>query len=585
MNKQKEVWVIQPNIKDIALIGDKKTCALIDKNGTIVWYCLWRFDQPSLFSLLIDKMGGFWSVEADGIALKKRYYKNNSAILVTEFTTSNGSFSITDCMPMDSKIIGISRLFSPAPVTVTTTIFPKPDYSRSSASINIGQDDFTIICSKFEFYIKASLPLKIEDDKVVMTIPAGEEGWAVMADDKRTLPYVSYEFILKAITQTENKWKSIMSNISYSGAYKSSFDNSYRAIQLVTHEKSGGILAAATTSLPEVIGGSRNYDYRYVWLRDTGMVVSALAKAETKGEEPERFLDFLCAARNTNKKNLFIPFYDLDNKTAPYVSLVPGSGYKNSKPLRIGNGALDQLQLDAQGNVLLAAKHIYDRKNHKPHWETIVHTADFLVENWHKKDHGIWEEGLMEHFTSSKVLVASSLEYIAAYTDNESQKLKWIQTAMDIRIFVLTHCMTSEGAYAVFAGSEDVDITAALYPYWQYDAADSLAMIKTIHKIEIDYKDGELYHRRLEEFPSRKEGVFLAASLWMAQYYLCLNDLEKAKTIVDAVLEFSTDLGFLPEEGDVKTGELLGNIPQTFVHSSLISVLLEFDKLQQKKEN
>ncbi len=154
---------------------------------------------------------------------------------------------------------------------------------------------------------------------------------------------------------------------------------------------------------------------------------------------------------------------------------------------------------------------------------------------------------------------------------------------MDIRIFVLTHCMTSEGAYAVFAGSEDVDITAALYPYWQYDTADSLAMIKTIHKIEIDYKDGNLYHRRLEEFPSRKEGVFLAASLWMAQYYLCLNDLEKAKTIIDAVLEFSTDLGFLPEEGDVKTGELLGNIPQTFVHSSLISVLLEFDKLQKKK--
>ena len=136
MIELKDERVVQPNIKDIALIGDKKTCALIDKNGTIVWYCLWRFDQPSLFSLLIDKMGGFWSVEADGIAFKNRYYKNTTAILVTEFTTSNGSFSITDCMPMDSKITGICRLFSPAPVTVINTIFPKPDYGLSLIHIS-----------------------------------------------------------------------------------------------------------------------------------------------------------------------------------------------------------------------------------------------------------------------------------------------------------------------------------------------------------------------------------------------------------------------------------------------------------------
>jgi GH15 family glucan-1,4-alpha-glucosidase len=568
--------VIQPSIRDLAVIGDKRTCALIDKLGTVVWYCPWRFDQPSLFSLLVDENGGFWSVEVQGKAFAGRHYKGNSAILINEFTVGESSFSITDFMPMTSNINGICRIFSPAAACIKSRLFLKPDYGRSSGSLKKGDDGKTVFCNSFEFYVKASHRIMVNDNTIEFTIPAGEKGWAVLVDNKETLHTLSEESLEKALYQTEEKWNTIMGNVSYEGPYKEQMYQSYKAIQLVTHQYSGGILAAATTSLPEEIGANRNFDYRFVWLRDTAMVVSALIRAGSKGDEAERFLDFLCLGRDTNKKNLFVPFYDLDAKTAPDQIILPGTGYKGSRPVRMGNGAFEQFQLDAQGNVLLAAKQIYSRKKDKPHWRTIEHTADYLVKNWHKKDHGIWEEHIEEHFTSSKVLVAKSLEFLAEHTEDEKQKKRWLSAAQEIRKFVAANCMMSDGAYAVFAGSEEVDVTASLYPIWWYDDPDSYAMNQTIKRIEEEYKEGELYYRRLELSDSKKEGVFLAACLWMAQYYVMVRNLDKAKRIIDAVLKFSNDLGFLPEEGDVETGEMLGNIPQTFVHSSFIGVVLDY---------
>lgn len=568
----------QPSIRDLAIISDKRTCAIADKEGSMIWYCPWRFDQPALFSSLIDENSGFWSIEAERKQFKHREYNGDSAILITDFSVASGSFSVTDFMPMQSGFTGICRLFSPAPVPIKSTLLLKPDYGRSSASLKKSADGKTVLCSSFEFYIKASHSLIVIDDTVEMIIPAGESGWMVLLDDKNNLPSVSMETLHNALRQTEVKWNTIMKNILYEGVYKEQMYHSYKAIQMVTHEHSGGILAAATTSLPEQIGADRNYDYRYVWLRDTAMVVSALVRAGNKGDEAERFLDFLCTGRHTNKKNLFVPFYDLDAKTAPDEKTLPATGYKCSKPVRIGNGAFEQLQLDAQGNVLLAAKQIYNKNKEKPHWETVVRTAEYLVKNWKKKDHGIWEEHVKEHFTSSKILVAKSLEFLAEHAENNKQKETWLRTAEKIRAFVSENCMTSDGAYAVYAGSEAVDLTAALYPVWWYDKPGSNAMKQTMKRIEQEYKEGELYHRHLIMSDAKEEGVFLAGCLWIAQYYVMLKDLKKAKTIIDAVLQFTTDLGFLPEEGDVKTGELLGNIPQTFVHSSLMGVILDYNE-------
>lgn len=550
---------------------------MIDMLGTVCWYCPWRFDQPSLFSLLIDAAGGYWSVQAAGMQLQKRHYTEDSAVLLSTFAVAGGHFTVTDFMPA-GQYTGLCRLFSPSPVTVVTAIFPTPNYGRATAVLRKGKDNQTIINNQFHFYIKASHPIVMSEGKMEITIPAGEKGWCVVMDDKAVLPHIDLSLLESWLQAAVQYWKQIMGNIHYQGAYQKEFYQSYKAIQLVRHAQSGGILAAATTSLPEVVGDERNYDYRYIWLRDTAMDVTALVKGGSRGNEAERFLDFLCLGRHTNKKNLFVPFYDLDAKTAPFESFIPGTGYQASTPLRIGNNANEQLQLDAQGNVILAAVEVYQKTKERPHWKVIAATADYLVRHWHKKDHGIWEEGVQEHFTSSKVLAATSLEWLAPYTNDTGQKMTWLRTAQKIRAFINQYCKTAYGAYAVYAGSQEADIAAALFPVWKFDQPNSEAMQRTIQRLEEVYREGDLYHRHLVETDSAKEGVFLAGSLWMAQYYLLTNKLQAAKTIVDAVLAYSTDLGFISEEGDVPTGSMLGNIPQTFVHASLMSVILDYNK-------
>lgn len=566
----------QPDIRSLAIIGDKGSCALIDKQGTVVWYCPWRFEQPSLFSLLIDEKGGHWVINADGKTFKSRRYKENSAVLETCFESTAGNFTVVDFMPRGAAASGICRLLPASPVDVTFTLLLTPDYNRTTprlAQVN----STTVSCKSFEFYIRSSHPLTVKNAAVSMRVPSGKKGWIMLLNEEDRMALVNDEFIDNALHATLLDWQNIMGALPYKGAYQAQMEQSFKAIQLMTYEYCGGIIAAATTSLPEVAHGDRNYDYRYVWLRDTAMVVSALIRADTKNFQAQQFLQFLHRGRTTNKKTRFVPLYDLDCKTAPDEILLPFTGYKGATPIRIGNNAFEQLQLDAQGNVLLAAKQIYQQKKGKPNWNTVRYIANYLVKNWKRKDHGIWEEQTQEHFTSSKVIAAMGLEFIAEYADNEKQKQRWLGAASDIRQFIKENCLTKDGAYAVYAGSDDIDVTAALYPVWLFDAPDSCTMLQTIKRIENEYREGELYHRRLELFDSFKEGVFLAASLWMAQYYVLSNNLPKAKTIIEAVLTFSTDLGFIAEEGNVKTGEMLGNFPQTFVHASLMGVILDYN--------
>ncbi len=574
--------VTQPIIKDLSFIGDKRTCAIVDKQGTVVWYCPWRFDQPSALSLLIDEGGGYWSVSASGKQFIDQTFSHNAPIVKTMFEVDGGSFDITDFMPLGDSLKGVCRLFSPAPVGVVVTLLLRPDYSRQSAKLKLLKDKHTVTCKRAGLCLKSSHPLSIDKDKIIFVIPANEAAWAVLYTEAGEGVQIDAAFLNHQRSQTLNDWDNILNKLNYNGPYKAAMYQSYLAIQLVTHSYSNGILAAATTSLPEIVGSSRNYDYRYVWLRDTAMVVSALIRAQVGGTIAEDFLGFLCRGRTTNKKSRFVPFYDLDAKTAPDEDLLPGTGYKGSKPIRMGNNAFEQLQLDAQGNVLLAAKQVYGLGKGKPNWQTAKYIADYLVKNWKRKDHGIWEEHLKEHFTSSKVLVAKSLEFIAAFADNEKQRKRWLSAADDIKKFIASKCMTNDGAYAVYAGSQQVDITAALYPVWLFDDPHSAEMKKTIERIENEYKEGELYHRRLEMTDTMEEGVFLAGCLWMAQYFVMTGELSKTKKIIDAVLQFATTQGFLAEEGDIKTGQPLGNLPQTFVHASLMGVIIDYNDALQK---
>ena len=561
-------------IRNMGMIGNRQTGALIDLYGDICWYCPDQFDAPSFFaSLLDDEKGGVWSLQIKENFNVKRRYIGNSNIIESTFQSGEDSLTLTDWMPLRADFTGVCRLFSPSFLTVTNLIVPAPGYGMEGVKLKKLNDNTITVNDKY--YLTFSHYSRIKGKHILFDIPPGEEAWAVLSGEE--LGVEADKKLKRSLKRTLEAWDEIASSFSYTGPYQEDVYDSVRAIRQLTHEKSGGIIAALTTSLPEVPGGERNYDYRYVWLRDASMIVSALTRAGSKGDDEKHFLDFICSSRINIKDYSRTPFVTIHGEPAQPEQYLNFSGYLNSKPVRIGNNANEQLQLDAGSNILLAAKLIYENYNVRTHWDTVKEIASFLGNNWDKDDYGIWEEDIARQFTSSKVIMAVALEYIAAHSTIEEQKHFWLDTASKIRNFIQKECITSYGAYAVFAGSEEVDITSALFPEWGFCEPDTQEMIETIAELESSFCENNLVYRNLLMFDEKKEGSFLAGNFWMAQYWIMRDNYTKSKSYIDAALKYKNDLGLFSEEADPWSETLLGNFPQSFVHAAFIGAAVDFN--------
>lgn len=566
------------DIRQLALIGDRRTTALVHANGSIVWYCPGRFDRASLFAALLDgRRGGHWAfqspVHADG-----RDYIGDSAVLETRLATDTGRFSVRDWMPMGPGCPrAICRMFSAPPQALRVVLQPAPDYGDSTVELVAGDG---VVCINRKWWFYSDCDVQLADAAIVFELPRGKPVWAVLAD--HPLAQTSAAQVQGWHDCTVAEWRQVASHITYHGPFEAQAAQSLRALRLLTFAENGGIVAAATTSLPEVPGGSRNYDYRYVWMRDAGMIVSALVRAGSAGPDERRFLDFICSSRQDAADTpLLPPFLSLDFAPAPDESHIALAGFQDSRPIRVGNGANHQLQLDGFANVLLAAKLIYARHGSREHWDTVRRIADFLADNWHRPDYGIWEEHEPRQYTSSKAIVSCGLRYIADFADDPAQSARWRQAARQVDAYIAAHCLTAEGAYAAFAGSPAVDVSAILLPAWGYCDADTPQMLATIAALERDYCRGDLYWRHLEELEPFREGAFLAGTIWVAQYWVLRRDLDRAQRILEAALGYANDLGFFAEEADPGSETMLGNFPQTFVHASLIGAVIDYrDALQ-----
>lgn len=559
------------HIQDLGMVGDRRTCALIDKKGSIVWYCPRRFDASSLFAALLDsEQGGTWQLELPSLVFEKRAYLDESALLQTCFRGEDGRLVLEDWMPLDSSFYGICRQLTASPVPYAMHIHPRPNYARREPRLERKEEKHTTLDYDYHFY--ASHPMEVEGRSLTCRVPAGEEAWFIFAEKALDHP----EQVLNHSRElTLQNWRSIASHITYEGPYQEEVRKSLRQLRMLTYVQNGGIIAAATTSLPEVLGSERNYDYRYVWLRDAAMIVSALTRAGSDGEEERQFLSFICSAMRRIPEPV-VPMFTLDEQPAGTEQELHLAGYRDSRPVRYGNGANNQLQLDANSNVILAAKVIYNHFGTREHWETIQQLADFLVENWHRPDHGLWEETHPFQYTSSKVVASVSLKYIAEHSEEAAEKERWLAASGQIRDYIEQECLTSDGAYAVYAGSEDVDVSAVLFPVWGFTEADTPAMLKTLERLEKEYCQNHLYRRHLVDFDSQLEGAFLAGTFWVAQYWVMRRDRKRVQQILGAALRYMNDVGIMPEEGDPQSGEWLGNIPQAFVHASLIGAVVDY---------
>jgi GH15 family glucan-1,4-alpha-glucosidase len=559
--------VKQPLISQLAVLSDQRTCAILDQDGTLNWYCPRRFDEAAVFSLLVDdQTGGFWAVDAPGKRFQQRGFVAGSGVLQTQFFVTGGTLTLTDWLPLNGAFQGVVRTITAAPVAVTFTLRLRPEYGRQAdQATSVATHSAVFLHTGLWLY--ASHPLHWHEQQVSFTVPAGEEGWAFLSEADKQPTAASLHTSQLA---TQAGWQQLAAAFPYEGLYEREVRHSVRAIQQVTYAETGGVLAAATIALPEVLGAERNYDYRYVWMRDLALITGALSTLDIDAKQEFKFLDFVAAALHENQQACVTPLYRVDHSLVQQQQELQLSGYWGSQPVIIGNTASDQRQLDAEANVLIAAHMLYSKYGEQPHWDTIAQIADYICHHWDKKDNGIWEEGVLHHYTSSKVFAARGLELVADYHPDPAEAARWRYNAGLIREFVATKCLTKTGAYASYAGSEQVDVSAALFALWSYTEPDAPTMQATIRELEVTYCREQLYWRRLEEYDSRQEGAFLAGSCWMAHYYAVAGDLSKSEAILNAVARFQNDLGYFSEEADVAKGLLLGNFAQSFVHSSFI---------------
>lgn len=473
-------------------------------------------------------------------------------------------------------------MFGAAPAAIRITVTPRPDHAKRVPHIRRATETRVVIDDRFQ--LQVSHPVSISGATIEAHVPRGEKSWAALSDAAAATVIVDESVLRQWLAATLDGWRRLAERCPYQGVYREQVHASLRALRLLVYQETGAIAAAATTSLPEVIGGKRNFDYRYSWLRDSGLAVRALSRFEPEGTEARRHLGFVAGLFDTGYRKPLDPVSTIGGERVPSQVGLRLAGYRGSRPVWAGNKSARQLQLGSLAAFLLAALEIYERFQPREHWQVVSEVANYLAANWRRRDHGIWEQKRSRSYTAGKVFAACALEGIARFAEEPTQAERYRAAARDIRGYVAQYCRTRAGGYAAIAGTEAVDISAALYPVFGYTAATDEIMAATIRGLEQKYSIGnELYHRHLDSsMARRREGAFLAGTFWIAHYWIARGDLDRGRRMIDAGLTHATDLGLFPEEIEARSGRMLGNLPVGLVHASFLAAAADYHEALSK---
>lgn len=568
-----------PAIASLGLIGDRRTAAVVTTGGEICWYCPDRFDAPSLLGSLLDPdVGGGWRIELPQATPGGRRYIGHSAVLETTLHSPDGALVVTDWMPLDGCALhaSICRRLRAAPVRFRLVLRPRPDHGRRAPTLRADGTAGVVVDERFR--LQASHPILIRGGTLSVAVPAGERSWVVLGDASDH-GVVETGLLDRSLEETLAGWRRLAGRCDYDGPFAASVHDSLRAVRLLTYQESGAIVAAVTTSLPETVGGKRNYDYRFSWLRDSGMMMRALVRFEPDRTQALDYLGFVAGLLNTGYQSPLDPVAAVGGERVPVQTRLRVAGYRDSRPVLIGNLAASQLQLGSLARFVLAAREIYAVCDERPHWDVVSATADFLVLNWQQKGSGIWEEAKTHHYTTSLVAASVALDGIAAFAADAAQATRYRRAALGLRRFVSRQCLSRNGIYVVHPGSRKVDISASLFPVWDYVPADDPPIEASIALLQQQAGVGDgLFHRHLQKSRAdRREGAFLVGTFWVAHYQVRRGNLDHARALIEQGLAFANDLGFFAEEVDDTSGALLGNLPLGLAHASFLSAVAEYD--------
>jgi GH15 family glucan-1,4-alpha-glucosidase len=589
----------QPKIQDYAIIGNGRSAALISNRGSLDWLCWPRFDSPSIFGAIVDqKIGGYWSICPKRDSQANRRYVENTNVLETTFTTDSGKIVLTDFMPVASEEEKSRRLWpehelirqiqcTEGEVELIAEFDPRLDYGRVAPRIkNTGKFGWRIDIGTMVFTLRSDVELAQNSDGGLTTSLKLEAGNAIAlsltlsSEAPGVVPPLG-RLVAEKLDLTIDWWQKWAAQSNYRGPYQRQVTRSALVLKLLSYAPSGAIIAAATTSLPERIGGDLNWDYRFAWLRDAAFTVHALYGLGYK-DDAEAFVAWLLHATRLTRPELRI-IYDVFGECPPDErELLHLSGHADSRPVRVGNAAIEQLQLDVYGEVVDAVAHFIgeSEKLDRDVQTMLRQFGQYVCEHWQEPDNGIWEErGPRRPYTHSLVMCWVALDrLLKMHARGQLDRLaakkceaerKRIREEIEMRAW-----NSKVAAYTQACGSEVMDATALLLSYHGFAEASSQRMLQTYERIrERLVPCPDLVHRN-EQSKDRQEGAFAACSFWEVDFLARAGNLSTAREMFDAALAYANDVGLFAEEIDPLTGDARGNFPQGFTHLGVINAAL-----------
>lgn len=590
-------------IADHALLSDRHSSALVDTAGSVEWLCFPRFDSPSVFGRLLGPAAGHWQIVPASEWESSRRYVDRTLVLETTFKTAGGTLVLTDALAMGPDNGGhrlgmnVPRLLvrrvacTAGEVNVGVSYRPRPEYGLVVPLLSCVDGGITARGGADWLVLTTPVALELDGGAAqgTVTLCAGETvhlalHWSALQETPARV--WSQDELAAQMDRTVEAWQSWSDlHQSYDGPWRELVHHSGRVLQGLSFQPSGAIIAAATTSLPEGVGGERNWDYRYSWVRDSSFTMEALWVAACP-DEADDFFAFMATAAASSigpGQTLQIVFgvggeHDLSERELPHLP-----GWKDSRPVRVGNGAWSQQQIDVYGEVLGAAHRLADQISSidDDTRRFLVGCADMAAAQWGEKDRGIWEvRGDPQHFLHSKVMCWVALDRAIALAEllQAADRVdEWKGRREEIWDVVVHDGWSEEaGAFTQYVGSSALDASTLMMSIVGFIPADDPRMLATIDAIEERLTDdrGLVYRYRTEggvDGLAGEEGTFLLCTFWLAQALALSGQIARARAVFERAIAFVNDVGLLAEEVDPATGEMLGNFPQALSHIGLVN--------------
>jgi len=591
---------------DYGMIGNCQSAALVSKEGSIDWCCLPRFDSPSTFGALLDQeKGGSWRIEVEDLVETYQHYDYHTCILVTGFKTKTGKFEVLDFMPrydyedgteyLPPDVIRYLKHLKGEP-RFRVHFEPRLEYAEHKTAIQVGKHFIKASTESGEYdsvYLYSDLPLDKIHDKTWMSLKT--HAFMLMSYNQKLLEQNIRRTYIK-LQRTRVYWLNFADRTTDYKLFSEEIIRSAMTLKMLSYNKSGAVLAALTTSLPETIGEVRNWDYRFCWIRDASMVVKNMASLGHNKITLD-YLKFIIDLLPDKGQKMQI-MYGIDGeKYLEEKELHHLAGYEGSKPVRIGNAAYEQKQNDIYGilmDVILQYFELYSTSVvlSEDLWTIVRGIVEVVKDNWHLPDKGIWEiRSESRHFTFSKVLCWAAIDRavkVAKILNQEDYAATWSLLAEEIKQDIHKNAWSEKSqAFAQSYGSDDMDASVLLMEEYGFISADDERYRKTVLEIQRQLeKDGLLFRYNNEDDFGTPNSAFTICTFWLTNALYKIGHKKEARQKFKTLLSYSNHLGLFSEDLDFKTKRLLGNFPQAYSHLALIecAITLSGDEISEEEQ-